>query len=148
MDENEIEGAAKDATGKIKDGIGGLTGDPNLQVEGKIDQAAGKLQGRFGDVKDQLADGASAMADKVSNFAGRAGATLRDATESTRRATGKAGETVYGMGARAGQHVGRTVQDQPLLSLIGIAAIGYAIGFLIHSSASPLARAPRSRRYF
>jgi uncharacterized protein YjbJ (UPF0337 family) len=42
MNENEIAGAAKDAIGKVKDGVGGLTGDPGLQVDGKIDQAVGK----------------------------------------------------------------------------------------------------------
>ena len=147
MNENEIAGAAKDAIGKVKDGAGGLTGDPGLQVDGKIDQAAGKLQSKFGDATDRFSDSASAMADKASDLTSRAGSTLRDAAGSARRAAGQARETVYDAGARAGQQAGRTVQEQPLLSLIGIAAIGYAIGFLIHSFASPLARAPRSRRY-
>jgi hypothetical protein len=44
--------------------------------------------------------------------------------------------------------VGGTVQQQPLLSLIGAAAIGYVIGFLIHSSTSPLAVEPKPKRYF
>jgi hypothetical protein len=38
-----------------------------------------------------------------------------------------------------GHHVDSAVKQQPLLSLIGVAAIGYAISFLIHSPSSPLA---------
>ena len=40
------------------------------------------------------------------------------------------------------------VKEQPLLSLIGVAAIGYAIGFLIHSPMSPLMPKPKTKRYF
>jgi uncharacterized protein YjbJ (UPF0337 family) len=148
MDENEIKGAASDALGKVKDGVGGLTGDTAMQVEGKMDQAAGKLQGKLGAAEDQLGDAAGTIADKASEYAGRAGATLRDAAEAARRGAGQAGETVFDTGARAGEYVGRTVRDQPLLSLIGVAAIGYAIGFLIHSPMSPLAPEPKARRYF
>jgi hypothetical protein len=44
--------------------------------------------------------------------------------------------------------VGRTVKEQLLLSLIGVAAIGYVIGFLVHSPMSPLVTAPKTKRYF
>jgi uncharacterized protein YjbJ (UPF0337 family) len=148
MNEDEIKGAAKDAIGKVKDATGGLTGDTGLQAEGKMDQASGKLQGKFGDVKDQLSDAVGAIAGKASELGGGARAAMHDAAQTVQRGAGQAGETVYDAGARAGKYVGRTVQDQPLLSLIGIAAIGYAIGFFIHSPSSPLVREPRRRRYF
>jgi uncharacterized protein YjbJ (UPF0337 family) len=148
MNENEIKGATEDATGKVKDAVGGLTGDPGLQAEGKTDQVTEKVQGKFGDVKDQLDDVAGTIAGKAAEFAGRAGSAIHDAAQTARHGAGQAGETVYDAGARAGQYVGRTVQDQPLLSLIGVAAIGYAIGFLIHSPISPLGlvREPTPRR--
>jgi hypothetical protein len=73
---------------------------------------------------------------------------MRDAAERARLGAGQASETVYDAGARAGQYVGRSVREQPLLSLIGVAAIGYAIGFLIHSPISPLVHEPKPRRYF
>jgi len=146
MNEDEIKGTAKDAIGKVKDATGGLTGAPGLQAEGKMDQATGKMQGKFGDVKDQLGDAADTIAGTVSEFAGRAGSAMNDAAQMARRGAGQAWGTVYDAGARAGQYVGRTVQDQPLLSLIGVAAIGYAIGFLLHSTTSPLVREPRTRQ--
>jgi uncharacterized protein YjbJ (UPF0337 family) len=148
MNEDEIKGTAKDAIGKVKDATGGLTGDTSLQAEGKMDQASGKLQGKYGDIKDQLGEAADTIADKASELGGGARAAMLDAAQTARRGAGQAGETVYDAGARAGKYVGRKVQDQPLLSLIGIAAIGYAIGFLVHSPTSPLVRDPSRRRYF
>jgi uncharacterized protein YjbJ (UPF0337 family) len=139
MNEDEIKGVARDAVGKVKDGVGGLTGDTNLQAEGKIDQAAGKIQGQYGTAKEQLSSATDALADKASDFASRAGSTMNDAAQTVR-------QQVYDVGSRAGEYVGHTVKEQPLLSLIGVAAIGYVVGFLIHSPMSPLA--PKPKRYF
>jgi uncharacterized protein YjbJ (UPF0337 family) len=52
--ENSIEGKGTDLKGKIKDGIGGLTGDSSLQAEGKMDQARGKIQDTVGKVERAL----------------------------------------------------------------------------------------------
>jgi uncharacterized protein YjbJ (UPF0337 family) len=137
MNEDEIKGVARDAAGKVKDGAGGLTGDPGLQADGKLDQAAGKIQGQYGTAKEQLGSAADAIADKASDFANRAGSTVSGAAQTARREA-----------AHVGEYVGRTVNEQPLLSLIGVAAIGYAIGFFIHSPMSPLAPKPKPKRYF
>jgi uncharacterized protein YjbJ (UPF0337 family) len=146
MNEDEIKGVARDAVGKVKDGAGGLTGDTGLQAEGKIDQAARKIQGQYGTAKQHLGSAADAIAEKASDFANRAGSAMSDAAQTVRREAGHAGEKVYDAGARAREYVGHTVKEQPLLSLIGVAAIGYVIGFLIHSPMSPLA--PNPKRYF
>jgi hypothetical protein len=74
--------------------------------------------------------------------------TMSDAAQTVRREAGHAGEKIYDTGSRAGEYMGRTVKEQPLLSLIGVAAIGYAIGFLLHSPMSPLAPPPKTKRYF
>ncbi len=42
------------AKGKIKEAAGDLTGDKDLQREGKVDQAAGKVKGAVDDVKDKV----------------------------------------------------------------------------------------------
>jgi uncharacterized protein YjbJ (UPF0337 family) len=121
MDTNELEGAARDLKGHVKDGYGGLTGDAATQIDGKVDQVAGKAQARFGETIDQVNEAASEAARKAAELARQAG------------------EAIHTTGARAGQVVGRTVQRQPLLSLIGVAAIGYLVSFLVHSPSSPLA---------
>jgi uncharacterized protein YjbJ (UPF0337 family) len=51
---NSLEGKAKVAKGRVKDAVGGLTGDGRLQVEGKIDQAKGKVQDAVGKVQRKL----------------------------------------------------------------------------------------------
>lgn len=53
-DKDRIEGAAKNIGGKIKEGIGKLTGDEKLKAEGKADQVEGKIQNAVGGVKDTL----------------------------------------------------------------------------------------------
>ena len=146
MNQDVIKGVAQEAAGKLKDAAGGLTGDTGLQTEGKVDQAAGKIQSQYGTAKEQLGSATDAIAGKASHFA-NAGSTTSDAAQTGRREAGHASEKVYDAGSRAGEYVGRTVKEQPLLSLIGVAAIGYAIGFLVHSPMSPLVPAPKTRRY-
>lgn len=55
-DEDRIEGSGKQLGGKVKEGLGKLTGDAKLQAEGKGDQAKGKVQNAVGGVKDSLRD--------------------------------------------------------------------------------------------
>jgi uncharacterized protein YjbJ (UPF0337 family) len=52
MNNEHIKGAADKAKGAVKDAVGGLTGKPGLQVEGKIDKAKGSAHEVAGDVKD------------------------------------------------------------------------------------------------
>jgi uncharacterized protein YjbJ (UPF0337 family) len=49
--ENSAEGKTKDLKGKVKDAVGGLTGNTSLQGEGKMDQAKGKIQDAFGEAQ-------------------------------------------------------------------------------------------------
>lgn len=51
---NSLEGKAKQAKGRVKDAVGGLTGDGRLQAEGKMDQAKGKIQNAIGKVERKL----------------------------------------------------------------------------------------------
>jgi uncharacterized protein YjbJ (UPF0337 family) len=52
--DNNLTGKLKDLGGKVKDAVGGLTGDTSLQAEGKGDQLEGKLQDKLGDVQRGL----------------------------------------------------------------------------------------------
>ena len=54
-DEDRTRGAANNIGGKIKEGLGKLTGDKGLEAEGNLDQAKGKAQGALGDIKDAFA---------------------------------------------------------------------------------------------
>ena len=50
------DGAFDDGKGRIKEAAGDLTGDNELQREGKIDQGTGKVKDAVGDVADKAKD--------------------------------------------------------------------------------------------
>ena len=52
MDSNQVEGTTQDLGGRVKDAVGGLTGDTSLQAEGKADQGIGQLKGFGGKAID------------------------------------------------------------------------------------------------
>jgi len=54
MDREHIKGAADKAKGAIKDAAGKVTGDKELQAEGKLDKAKGAAHNAAGDAKDAL----------------------------------------------------------------------------------------------
>ncbi|MDO9501816.1 CsbD family protein [Falsiroseomonas sp.] len=53
MDKDRIAGAGKQAKGSVKEGVGKMTGDTSMQVEGKADKAEGKVQNAVGGAKDK-----------------------------------------------------------------------------------------------
>jgi len=54
MDREHVKGTADKAKGAIKDTAGKLTGDKELQAEGKLDKAKGSAHNAAGDVKDAI----------------------------------------------------------------------------------------------
>jgi uncharacterized protein YjbJ (UPF0337 family) len=52
MDKARMEGGLKKATGTIKEKAGQMTGDRDLEAEGKMDKAEGKVRSAVGHVKD------------------------------------------------------------------------------------------------
>ena len=54
MDSEHVKGAADKVKGAIKDTAGKVTGDKELQAEGKFDKAKGAAHDTAGDVKDEV----------------------------------------------------------------------------------------------
>ena len=54
MTDERIEGAANGVSGKLKNGLGNLTGDSKLQLEGKFEEVKGKALDYYGRAIDQL----------------------------------------------------------------------------------------------
>lgn len=122
MTENQIEGTARNVGGKVESAVGSVTGDVKSKAEGKIDQVAGKAQRAYGDAKEAVAS-----------------------------ATDDAGSTLGGMaqqlgdhGTKAAKYVGDYVRNEPVAVMLGVAALGMVIGYLIgrppHESAVELGR--------
>jgi uncharacterized protein YjbJ (UPF0337 family) len=138
MDENRIKGAVRNAEGKVEEEAGGgLTGDARTKLEGKLEQGAGKVQGAFGRAIDDL--GGAAIADRAASFVEKATAVGESAASAVQDAAQKAGahasdfgERLYDNSRRAGQSIGRSIEEQPLAAVLVAAALGYAIAYLMH----------------
>jgi uncharacterized protein YjbJ (UPF0337 family) len=57
MDKEHVKGAADKAKGAVKDAAGKLTGDKELEAEGKMDKAKGSARQALGDAKDAVKRG-------------------------------------------------------------------------------------------
>jgi uncharacterized protein YjbJ (UPF0337 family) len=61
MDREHVKGAADKAKGAIKEGAGKLSGDKDMETEGKLDKAKGSTHNAAGDMKDAVRDAADAI---------------------------------------------------------------------------------------
>ena len=52
--EHSIEGKTDDLKGRVKDAIGGLTGDSSLQAEGKADRLKGQIKDSLGKIEREI----------------------------------------------------------------------------------------------
>jgi uncharacterized protein YjbJ (UPF0337 family) len=77
MNQDRIEGTARNLGGKVEEGFGRATGDATSQIAGKMRQAAGTAQDLYGQARD-AASGASAQ---VQRQAAGFEETIRDAIE-------------------------------------------------------------------
>jgi uncharacterized protein YjbJ (UPF0337 family) len=48
---DKVEGKVHEVKGAMKEGIGKLTNNPNLQDEGTVEKVQGKIENKVGDVK-------------------------------------------------------------------------------------------------
>jgi len=51
--ENRAKGLGKEAEGKVRNAVGGATGDTSEQVKGKAKELEGKAQNRVGKAEDR-----------------------------------------------------------------------------------------------
>lgn len=54
MNNDRIEGAAKQATGTVKEVAGKILGDAKLESDGKAEKIEGKIQNAVGGITDTL----------------------------------------------------------------------------------------------
>ncbi len=52
--ENQIKGLGKQAEGKVRNAVGGLTGDTSEQIKGKAKDLEGKAQRKIGEAETNL----------------------------------------------------------------------------------------------
>ena len=54
MDENRIEGTAREFGGKVQDAVGAITGDAATQARGQVNRVAGRAQDAYGQTLDHV----------------------------------------------------------------------------------------------
>ncbi|MGH2347202.1 MAG: CsbD family protein [Chloroflexota bacterium] len=72
MNDQQIESKADQVAGKVKEGVGNLTGDTQTKAEGQNQQTEGKVRQGAGDVKDK----ARQATDRVGDAKDRVGDAL------------------------------------------------------------------------
>jgi uncharacterized protein YjbJ (UPF0337 family) len=67
MDENRIEGTARNLGGKAQEGVGRVTGDVKTKTEGAMNEAAGAAQDLYGQTADVARQTATTLNDWLRN---------------------------------------------------------------------------------
>jgi uncharacterized protein YjbJ (UPF0337 family) len=62
---DEIEGKIDQAKGKVKRGLGDLTGDRQLEDEGAADEVSGEAQEKFGTAKRKVGEAIEDLGDRI-----------------------------------------------------------------------------------
>ena len=67
MEKEHITGKVDELKGKVKQGIGHATNNPNLEGEGVIDEVKGKVKQAYGDLKDAVKGGDKTAGTDIHN---------------------------------------------------------------------------------
>jgi len=62
---DEIEGKYEQAKGSVKEGVGRLTGDEDLEAEGSADKLKGDVQEGWGGAKRKVGDALEDVGDAI-----------------------------------------------------------------------------------
>lgn len=54
MNKDQLKGRGKQVVGKVKETAGKMTGDRDLEIEGKVEKTVGKVQSAYGDIKQDF----------------------------------------------------------------------------------------------
>jgi uncharacterized protein YjbJ (UPF0337 family) len=109
MDKDRIVGSAKDYAGKAEATVGNITGDSKTQGEGRVREAAGAAQNLYGQAKDAARDVKDAAFDYAKDSYEKGSDTFRDGS----------------------QAIAKSVQENPLSSLLIAGGIGFALALMM-----------------
>ncbi|MEP6995190.1 MAG: CsbD family protein [Acidobacteriota bacterium] len=65
MNKDELEGKKENLRGRVKEAVGALTDNPNLEEEGADERAAGGLQESLGKARRKVGEAISDLGDKI-----------------------------------------------------------------------------------
>lgn len=123
MNRDQIRGASRHLKGRAQTALGGLTGDPGRQVRGAVNQVAGGAQYAYGRARDRaedLAEDSRHLAEAARRRADHLIDEGRDRARDARR-----------RGADYGRQAIRTADANRTNTLLGLAAVAFAAGWLV-----------------
>ncbi len=65
MDDDRIEGTAREFGGKVQGAAGDILGDTKMSTEGRVHEAVGKLQENYGAAADQIRGLSEELSERV-----------------------------------------------------------------------------------
>ncbi|TXM67555.1 CsbD family protein [Methylobacterium sp. WL120] len=123
MNRDRFEGGVRHLRGRAKTAVGAVSGDPERQFDGAIDQAAGAAQHAYGRARDtvqvwrrdgeHLIDEASARGRAIADEAASRGRHYRDRAE------------------HHGRHAARRADENKGATLAIVAAAAFGLGWLL-----------------
>ena len=129
MDKNRENDKNKDNARRGSENMSGtMTGNRNDQNQMHSDGGSNE-----GGTMEQAKSMARNVGEQARTMANSATSTAQDLARRAREQTSAATDTLYEQGAQAGQYLTRNVNEYPLTALLVAGAIGYGLGYLIHS---------------
>ncbi len=133
MNRDEIRGASRHLKGRVQTALGGLTGDPARQVRGAVNQVAGGAQYAYGRARDRAEDWAEDGRDLAHEVRDRAGSLIEEGRDRAERFAANGRDFARHARTRGTAYGGRAVRyadDNRAATLLGLAAIAFAVGWL------------------
>ncbi|MFH6783540.1 MULTISPECIES: CsbD family protein [Methylobacterium] len=137
MNRDQFRGASRHLKGRVQTALGGLTGDPVRQVRGAANQVAGGAQYAYGRARDQaddLLDDGRHLAHEARERAGEAAKIARKRADALAEDGRHAARAVHRRGQAYGRQAVRYAEGHRTNTLIGLAALAFAAGWLIRRS--------------
>jgi len=126
MNSDRLEGGIRHLRGRVKTATGALRGAPGRQAEGAFDQAAGAAQYAYGRARDRAED----LAEDGRHLARAARSRAEHLFDDGRDLV----DDVRARGTAYGRQAVRYADGNRASTLVGLAAIAFAVGWLSRPS--------------
>jgi len=108
--------------------LGRSSGDDGSDWQGRVES----LRQQLNSLASNLPDTAASAKQRGRSVTDYATHTAADASDYARQGASRAGDYLRQNAGSAGDYVAQGVRDYPASTLIGVAAVGAAIGYLLH----------------
>ena len=137
MNEHEFKGAVRHVKGRAETAVSGVTGDLAGQAEGLVDQIAGGVQHAYGkavDEAEELIERGREVAHDAAHAGRRYAKDARDRAEDWRDSGTEIAREARSTGAAYAGRAVKYADNNRLVTVLGVAAAGFLVGWLARPS--------------